>query len=290
MAKPQNKLSLSLRRKQDRLDWQQFNFLENLLIFCPMKERSVPKESGVHFRITFSEPDSSVCLLFKIDRKEDPLVRENVARPDYLTFFASDNLCLCTLIEMKGKNDLERGIEQVVSLKDILRREFQQHLPNRLVAKMRLQGILLCPFNSQIPNRRILKEAARGLTILPLLCNQKAELSGYVSKINSASEKYKHEGVRNGRGLSSLELILVSQSLPKRIQDSFYAEHFLHEPPQDREGLYVNYLLSDDEEYAALSLTKSRSTIGISEKRKEFQEPLSQMLARFGVTSIQPIK
>lgn len=290
MAKQKNKPSSRSLQKQDRLDWQQYNFLENLLIFCAMKERSVPKESGVHFRITFNERDASLCLLFKIDRKADPLVREKVARPDYLAFFARDNLCLCTLIELKGKNDLVRGVEQVVSLKNILRREFQDHLPNRLRAKIQFQAILVCPFNSQVPNRQILKEASAGLRILPIQCNQKAELSDYVSKMNTLSERYKHKELRNDRGLNSLELILVSRSLAKRIQDSFYAEHFVPGSPQARNGLYVNYSLSDDGEYAALFLSNTTSAIGISEKQKAFQEALSQVLAPFGVTSIQPIR
>jgi hypothetical protein len=290
MAKQKNKLSSKQPQKQDRLDWQQFNFLENLLIFCVMKERNVPKESGVHFRITFNERDSSVCLLFKTDRKADPLVRESVARPDYLAFFARDNLCLCTLIEMKGKNDLVRGVEQVVSLKNILRREFQDHLPNRLRAKIQFQAILVCPFNSQVPNRQILKEASAGLRILPILWNQKAELSGYVSKINVLSERYEHKELRNDRGLNSLESILVTRSLAKRIPDSFYAEHFVQGSPQVRKGLYVNYSLSDDGDYAALFLSNATSAIGISENQKTLQEALSQMLAPFGVTGLQPIR
>jgi len=289
MAKQNSKLSSGPLQKQDRLDWQQFNFLENLLIFCAMKERTVPKESGVHFRITLNERDSSLCLLFKIDRKGDPLVRESVARPDYLAFFASGDLCLCTLIEMKGKNDLVRGVEQVVSLKNILRREFQDHLPNRLRAKIQFQAILVCPFNSQVPNRQILKEASSGLRILPILCNQKAELSGYVSRITTLSERYKHKELRNDRGLNVLELILVSRSLARRIQDSFYVEHFVPGSPQARNGLYVNYSLSDDGDYAALFLSNTASLIGISEKQKTFQEALSQMLAPFGVKSIRQI-
>jgi hypothetical protein len=72
-------------QKKNKLDWQKFNFLENLLIFCTVPDRIAPPESGVSFRITKPEKDS-VCILFKTDRQKDPLVRDqNQKRPDYLS-------------------------------------------------------------------------------------------------------------------------------------------------------------------------------------------------------------
>jgi hypothetical protein len=53
-----------LKDKKDKLDWQNFNFLENLLVFCTVPGRSVPKESGVHFRITLDSQNKSLCILF----------------------------------------------------------------------------------------------------------------------------------------------------------------------------------------------------------------------------------
>ncbi len=51
--KQKNSPAEILQDKKDKLDWQNFNFLENMLVFCAVPGRSVPKESGVHFRITF---------------------------------------------------------------------------------------------------------------------------------------------------------------------------------------------------------------------------------------------
>jgi hypothetical protein len=62
--------------KKDQLNWQTFHFLENLLVFCAMPTRRVPKESGVCFQISSKAKDEAICILFKIDRKTDPLVKE----------------------------------------------------------------------------------------------------------------------------------------------------------------------------------------------------------------------
>ena len=79
-------------QKKNKLDWQKFNFLENLLIFCTVPNRIAPPESGVSFRITKPEKDS-VCILFKTDRREDPLVtNQKQKRPDYLSLFIQNGL------------------------------------------------------------------------------------------------------------------------------------------------------------------------------------------------------
>src|SRR5437773_2404578 len=67
---------LKEKTKRKELNWGEFNFLENLLVSCLLSGRSVPKESGIGFTLTLDEGDSSLCLLFKIDRNRDPLVRD----------------------------------------------------------------------------------------------------------------------------------------------------------------------------------------------------------------------
>ncbi len=79
--------SAMLRQKWNRLDWHTFNFLENLLIFCAMPERRVPKESGVHFSISSTSADQALSLLFQIDRKDDPLIEAGSVRPDYMALY-----------------------------------------------------------------------------------------------------------------------------------------------------------------------------------------------------------
>ena len=75
--------------KKNKLNWNIFNLLENLLIFCAVPSRRAPKESGVSFYIT-NPQDDAICLLFQIDRddKRDPLIRgKTIKSPDYLSLF-----------------------------------------------------------------------------------------------------------------------------------------------------------------------------------------------------------
>jgi hypothetical protein len=183
--------------KKNKLDWQKFNFLENLLIFCTVPARIAPPESGVSFRITKSE-ENSVCLLFEIDRRDDPLVRDkNQKRPDYLSLFIQNGLLLLTIIEMKGtnKNSTNTGIEQITTFRDILKKEIADHVTTKL--KYKLQAILLTPYNADIPQKAIAEEAAKGFIILPIQYNSKGELYPYVSKTYSKEDlskiNYIHE-------------------------------------------------------------------------------------------------
>ena len=174
--KQKNNPAQILKDKKDKLDWQNFNFLENLLVFCTVPGRSVPKESGVHFRITLDSQNKSLCILFEIDRRNDPLIKNQaLKRPDYMSLYIDSNSCICTIIEMKGKNhnSLENGIEQILKLKEILQNEISDHLPPKL--KFQFQGILLTPYNSQPPLKKIAEIASNGFIILPIQYNNKAE-------------------------------------------------------------------------------------------------------------------
>jgi hypothetical protein len=63
--KRMNNHSKILQEKQDKLDWNNFNFLENLLVFCARQKREAPKESGVHFRITLDSRQDSIVFPFQ---------------------------------------------------------------------------------------------------------------------------------------------------------------------------------------------------------------------------------
>ena len=82
MAKKKNKQSINsadiLNRKKDKLDWETFTFLENLLVFCLCTSKNVPAESGVKFQINLKENDGSFCLLFNTDRRKDSLCESRV--------------------------------------------------------------------------------------------------------------------------------------------------------------------------------------------------------------------
>jgi len=241
-------------QKKNKLDWQKFNFLENLLIFCTVPARIAPPESGVSFRITKSE-ENSVCILFKIDRREDPLVRDqNQKRPDYLSLFIQNGLFLLTIIEMKGtnKNSTSTGIEQITTFRDILKKEIAAHATTKL--KYKLQAILLTPYNANIPQKAINKEAEKGFIILPIQYKDKAELYPYVSKIHSKADlskkNYSHDEQHKESDCLLIENLLARQASDKRKQDNYYSCKFT--PAKDRQGIYIDYQVSSDRDLITL--------------------------------------
>ncbi|MCE2904372.1 MAG: hypothetical protein LW814_04950 [Anabaena sp. CoA2_C59] len=275
--KQKNNPAQILKDKKDKLDWQNFNFLENLLVFCTVPGRSVPKESRVHFRITLDSENQAICILFEIDRRNDPLIRNQaLKRPDYMSVYIDSNSCICTIIEMKGKNhnSLENGIEQILKLKEILQTEISNHLPSKL--KIKYQGILLTPYNSQPPLKKIAEIASTDFIILPIQYNNKAELFPYVSRKNEITEiskKYNHQEITESTALL-IEEILTTRALPKRIPDEYYSKNFSNS--QDREGIYINYLLPNDTDYITLLSNTTLTEINMEENEymKEIIEEL----------------
>ena len=278
-----------LKDKKDKLDWQNFNFLENLLVFCTVPGRSVPKESGVHFRITLDSQNNAICILFEIDRRNDPLItNQALKRPDYMSLYLDSNSCICTIIEMKGKNhnSLENGIEQILKLKEILQTEISNHLPSKL--KIKYQGILLTPYNSQPPLKKIAEIASTDFIILPIQYNNKAELFPYVSRKNEITEiskKYNHQEITESTALL-IEEILTKRALPKRIPDDYYSSNFL--VGNDREGIYINYLLPNDSDYITLLSNTKYTEINIDEN--EYKEKIKNELEALNLINRLVIK
>jgi hypothetical protein len=241
-------------QKKNKLDWQKFNFLENLLIFCTVPNRIAPPESGVSFRITKPEKDS-VCILFKTDRQKDPLVRnQKQKRPDYLSLFIQNDLLLLTIIEMKGtnKNSTSTGIEQITTFRDILKQEIADHVTSKL--KYKLQAILLTPYNADIPRKAIKEEEEKGFIILPIQYKDKAELYPYVSKIHSKADlskkNYSHDEQHKESDCLLIENLLARQASDKRKQDNYYSCKFT--PAKDRQGIYIDYQVSSDRDLITL--------------------------------------
>ena len=287
--KQKNNPAQILKDKKDKLDWQNFNFLENLLVFCTVPGRSVPKESRVHFRITLDSVNQAICILFEIDRRNDPLIRNQaLKRPDYTSVYIDSNSCICTIIEMKGKNhnSLENGIEQILRLKEILQTEISNHLPSKL--KIKYQGILLTPYNSQPPLKKIAEIASTDFIILPIQYNNKAELFPYVSRKNEITEiskKYNHQEITESTALL-IEEILTTRALPKRIPDEYYSKNFSNS--QDREGIYINYLLPNDTDY--ITLFSNRQFIEINMQESEDKEKIKDELILLNLINRLAIK
>ena len=289
MGRKREGLLALLRNKQDSLDWDNFNFLENLLVFCVMRERAVPKESGVAFGITVGGDDNSVCLVFKTDRAKDPLIRDTASpRPDYLILYGNGNTLILTIVEMKGRapRNREHGIEQIKALKDVLERELSQNLPGRLRSKLTIQGILLTPFGHQVPLPAIARQQKGGFNILPLQYHHKAELFPYVSRENSPAEgsrrtRYQHQPVIGARSFNSIEQILATCALPMRINDSFKERQVVAN--KNGKGLYINYLVPDTDEYIALKTDNRGATIAFKGRGDEIPANLRDGLRTLGI-------
>lgn len=276
-----------LNRKKDKLDWETFTFLENLLVFCLCQNKSVPAESGVKFQINLKENDNSLCLLFNTDRRKDSLFRNDEIKPDYMVFYVNKNICLCTIIEMKGTTEkgAKHGIDQIKTLHARLREEIKNNLPNKF--KVKFQAILLTQYNSDIPRKLIAQEKAKGLTILPLQYNNRAELFNYISKENQITEKYIHENIKQTDNDFLIEKILVESAMPARLQDKFSAAH--KDKINNIEKIYLNYALGK-EFYAALAIDNSEMTIAVKEDKKVNAERIKNDLKKIGLNSAQHYK
>lgn len=263
-----------LANKQDKLNWSEFNFLENLLIFCALPERVVPKESGIHFRITLDQKSGNkeVCILFKIDRKNDPLLQgDSQKRPDYLCFYVSEDACILTIIEMKGKNHAADSIAQMNNLKERLKQEIEGYFPKKL--KIKYQGILLMSHLDQSADQLIVKEAKKGFIILPLEYTNKFELYNYISRINTFNigqkERYTHQKIQESESLL-IETILTRKALPKRLSN--YSEI-------DRKTqIYIDYLHEDD--LTLITLVANNNQIEVRLSSNNNQEQLQKIIKR----------
>ena len=254
-----------------------------MLIFCAQRSLSVPQESGVEFGISKEARSDTLCLLFKIDRGGDELLTgDNQLRPDYLALYKTPSTCVFTIVEMKGraKSSLEHGLEQIVFLRDRLKREFSEHCP--LAANATYQGILLCPYGSQPPNERIRKiseESNGSFRIVPLLYQYKAELFPYISKRNALTDRYTHQSLPHSNELTYLERLIVHQALPDREPDAQYHSQYR---PGSNTGLYINYALSDEREYAAFIANEAGNKVVVKAEGSTYLQAIQQALADVG--------
>lgn len=266
-----------LKNKKDKLDWQIFNFLENMLVFCVLKSRCVPKERGVCFSITPVEETNGVCLLFSIDRKKDPLIKEGL-RPDYLAFYFDSKLCICTIIEMKGKQEKNQkhGIGQITSLKEKLVSEINEHFPSKISKKIKFQAILLSPPNAQIPLKKIEESNKNGLNILPIQYNQKAELFNYISREVKSDERYKHPISNARKETPFIEKLFIEKALSDRVSIEPSNSKFNVEKSKDRIGINIHYALENHQEYLVLVSNENNITIAIREENDETKNKLKE--------------
>jgi len=291
MAKKKTKQSKNpadiLGRKKNKLDWENFNFLENLFVFCLLNERNAPRESegGVQFRINPKPGRDCICLMFHIDRQKDPLITgQGIKRPDYMVLFVENDHWICTIIEMKGGSErgFKHGVAQVKVLRDRMREELKVSAAK---VKIKFQAIMLIPAVSQIPRKIIEREERQGLVILPLQYDHKADLFNYVSKLNKLAERYIHEETRLAREISTVENVLMNYALQERINDKFLSAN--KAIANNGEGIYMNYALPNKEDYAALVIDNNGMKIGVKESGDNFINIIESEVTKLGLKSGQ---
>jgi len=249
-----------------------------------MPERNAPPESGVHFRVSPRESDESLCLLFNIDRGRDSLFEDDEIKPDYMVLYVKPGLCLCTIIEMKGRPEkgIKHGIDQIKALHDRLKNEIRNNLPNRL--KVKFQAIILSPPNTQLPLTEISKENTQEFTIRPVQYHHKAELFDYISqKITLTEPKLKPESIRFSRDDLFIESALTKRALPKRINDKFCVAN--KAKATNKEGIYINYALPDNDNHAALAIDNKEMKIGVKESNNKLIKQIKSDLKKLGLDS-----
>lgn len=261
------KLTKLRANKKGDINTSIFNFLENLLVFRTLEDLSVPVESGVKFRISRQENDPGICLLIHIDNLRFPIIDDG-PRPDYLAIYLHGTGCICTIIEMKGHSEknLKHGLSQISALADRLKGEFKNHLPSRF--RLYIQGLLLCPFNSQVPSSLIQSMSASGLTIFPALCNDRAELYPYISQKIELKNKFENK-LRHPAPPKLLEKMISQDTLKKRVTEGLPSARL-----SQGNGLHIDFVLSDQDEYATLITRNKKCVFIIHEQGDKYRQEL----------------
>ena len=83
-----------------------------------------------------------------------------------------------------------------------------------------------------------------------------------------------------------IEEILTKRALPKRIPDDYYSSNFL--VGNDREGIYINYLLPDATNYITLLSNTKFTEINIDEN--EYKENIKNELEALNLINRLAIK
>lgn len=268
MAKSGKPPSQILATKKDSLDWGRFNFLENLLVFCANKTWDVKPEGGVCFRVNVPSDQNCLCLIFEIDRKgSEKLVREtdyDKKRPDYLVVYVNNGRCIFTIIEMKRRSETNDGVEQILTFYRLLQRELKEHLPTKF--KPEFQGILLTQHLSQEAQRKIEKSWSNGFRLMLFISDRTADIFPFISDTISKpveTDRPKRNSAPS-RDFTWLEEILIQKALPRRLEDIFQAIHCPNPNQPLDEGVFLNYLISTKDDYAALFANRRRCVIGIN--------------------------
>ncbi len=84
-------------------------------------------------------------------------------------------------------------------------------------------------------------------------------------------------------GNSFIEFALTERALSKRINDKFCAAN--KSKAANTEGIYVNYVLPDDDNYAALAIDNRKMKIGAKESNGKLTKQIKSDLKKLGLES-----
>jgi hypothetical protein len=237
--------------RRDREAAEGLTFLEKLVLRV-LPTRQVPAESGVRFAIASKAKEDGICLVFKVDDADVPIV-EDGPRPDYLVVHASREQCLFTIVEMKGREEknVEHGIEQIRAMYRRLRQEMASCLPGSW-RRAKIQAILLTPQNAHFNRTKIQDARDEGIEILPLQYHHQAELYPYVSKPISRTLKYVHDSDRRTPPeLNAVERLIAEGKLDRRVRGS----HFDARRGGADDTFFLDFRRPGDPETARVSLS-----------------------------------
>ncbi len=268
--------------RRDREAAEGLNFLEKLVLRA-LPTRQVPAESGVQFAISSKAREDGICLVFKVDDPDIPIVADG-PRPDYLVVHASRERCLLTIVEMKGREEknIEHGIEQIRAMYRLLRREMASCLPGSF-RRAKIQGVLLMPQNAHVNWKRIAEASKEGVEILPLQYHHQAELYAYVSKPVSRAERYSHDKLpRTPPELNPVERLIAEGKLDRRIRDP----HFEARHGAAADTFFLHFRRPGDPESAHVSLSANTrdALLAFSPAARECHSEVTAHLTRHGLS------
>lgn len=264
--------------RRDHEEAEGLTFLEKLVLRA-LASRQVPAESGVRFAISSKAKEDGICLLFKVDDPDAPIL-EDGPRPDYLAVHVTGEQCLLTIIEMKGteEKNVEHGIEQIRAMYRRLRQEMGSSLPGSW-RRARIQGLLLTPYNAHVNHKRIEEARKEGVEILPLQYHHQAELYPYISKPVSRTARYAHEQLpRVAPELNPTERLIAAGKLDRRVRDA----HFDERRGAAVDTFYLDFRRAGDPDAARVSLsaTTKDAVLRFTEAADECRAEVKGHLAR----------